>query len=278
MQRFVIAAIFAAVVSASLAGQEISPTTEFTQVSQSPPYLNCRGRLGIEWQGSVLMRGRAYIRDAAGQIRAETSTGQFYSPSNPLAVETEYGTQNGDIGGTWTCSFEADVIIDYGDPQYASAQSQDSVCPGTPGEMRAEYATYGVNTTPACNEFVTSGGSTHFSWSELNGGFSTGNPHSPYGVVKGALTTGLESTRTNYNRGGVRLSSGYRCPHGNASPAVQGAEQSLHMQGRAADMYSNDHTWTEGEFALLKAAADNTSPAESLNWDTYTDHHYHAAW
>jgi len=88
---------------------------------------------------------------------------------------------------------------------------------------------------------------------------------------------GLEATRTNYNRGGIRLSSGYRCPHGN--DAVDGVANSLHMQGRAADMYSADHPWTEEEFDLLKAAADATNPVQSTDWDEYpNDRHYHAAW
>ncbi len=144
------------------------------------------------------------------------------------------------------------------------------------GEMIAEYHDHGVNYTPVCTDFATSGGSANFSWSELNGGFSNGNPHSPYGIVTGGLTSGLESTRSLYNRGGIQLTSGYRCPHGNA--AVSGAAQSYHMHGRAADMYSASHAWTEAEFNLLKAAADQTGPAESFSWSTYTDRHYHAAW
>lgn len=144
------------------------------------------------------------------------------------------------------------------------------------GEMIAEYHEHGVNYTPDCADFATSGGTANFSWSKLNGGFSNGNPHSPYGIVTGGLTSGLEATRTNYNRGGIRLTSGYRCPHGNA--AVNGAAQSYHMQGRAADMYSASYAWTEAEFNLLKAAADQTGPAESFSWTTYTDRHYHASW
>lgn len=113
-------------------------------------------------------------------------------------------------------------------------------------------------------------------WSELNGGFSTGNPHNPWGIVRLALTTGLEATRTNYNRGGIRLSSGYRCPHGNAQ--VGGTQQSLHVHGRAADRYSADHPWTEEEFRPLREAASLTGPVELLSWSTYPDHHLHAAW
>lgn len=50
------------------------------------------------------------------------------------------------------------------------------------------------------------------------------------------------------------------------------------MKGLAADMYSQDHPWTEQEFNDLKEAADLTGPTESLDWNTYADRHYHAAW
>jgi hypothetical protein len=50
------------------------------------------------------------------------------------------------------------------------------------------------------------------------------------------------------------------------------------MQGRAADMYSNDHPWTEQEFNLLGEAAALTGTSELLFWDSYSDRHLHAAW
>jgi len=95
-------------------------------------------------------------------------------------------------------------------------------------------------------------------------------------MVTSGLTNGLEATRTNYNRGGILLTSGYRCPDGNA--AAGGVATSLHMHGRAADMYSAAHSWTAEEFRLLRDAANLTGPTESFTWDTYDDHHYHAAW
>jgi len=154
-------------------------------------------------------------------------------------------------------------------------------CPDTVQKIIGEYATFNVTFRPTCAAFDSTGGSTHFSWSELNGGWQRGNPHRPWGLVTTGLTTGLEATRTNYNRGAILLTSGYRCPHGNA--AVGGVPQSLHMQGRAGDMYSADHgglNWKKPEFELLKAAADATvpRPMESFKWSMYKDHHYHAAW
>lgn len=57
-----------------------------------------------------------------------------------------------------------------------------------------------------------------------------------------------------------------------------GVNNSLHMQGRAADMYSASYAWTEEEFNLLRDAAMLTGPTESLFWHSYSDRHYHAAW
>ena len=142
--------------------------------------------------------------------------------------------------------------------------------------IREEYRAGQVAWTPACSDFSNSGGSQHFSWSELNGGFSTGNPHNPWGIIKSSLTTGLESARSNYNRGGVLLTSGYRCPHGNANSG--GVSNSRHMFGDAADMYSNDHTWTEQEFGLLRAAVTDAGASWTSSWNTYTDHHLHGEW
>ena len=127
------------------------------------------------------------------------------------------------------------------------------------------------------NRLEAERGSANFSWAELNGGFQQGNPHGPWGIVRSSLTTGLEATRTNYNRGGIRLTSAFRCPHGNA--AAGGVFNSYHVHGRAADMYSIQHPWTEDEFNLLRQAAFNTgNTIELLNWNTYADRHLHAAW
>jgi hypothetical protein len=140
---------------------------------------------------------------------------------------------------------------------------------------------FSLGLLPLCDsgdgDFRSSGGSAHFTWSELNGGFSTGNPNTPWGIVRGSLTTGLEATRTNYNRGGIRLTSGYRTPSGHANSG--GVFGSHHVRGRAADMYSTDHAWDDTEFNLMRQAdADTGDTVELLPWDSYADRHLHAAW
>jgi len=186
----------------------------------------------------------------------------------------------------WFTWYEApeptDVCYDYRSPYCNQADDQAAPRPDACNDERdtiiAEYPQYSVTFRPFCHSFSNGGDTAHFTWSELNGGFTDGNPHTNgyWGIVTAGLRNGLEATRTAYNRGAIRLTSGYRCPHGNASR--NGAEQSFHMQGRAGDMYSWDHPWTETEFNLLKAAGDSTSPVESFTWTRYADRHYHAAW
>ena len=132
-----------------------------------------------------------------------------------------------------------DLIPDTGEYIAYDGASFVPVCDSTVSAIIAEYQQFQVNLQPSCADFANAGGTTNFSWERLNGGFTNGNPHEPWGMVRQGLTTGLEATRTNYNRGGILLTSGYRCPHGNS--AVGGDSTSFHMHGRAADMYSADH-------------------------------------
>ena len=104
-----------------------------------------------------------------------------------------------------------------------------------PGCSAIEHQLSGYRRTP------------NFTWSELNDGFSQGNPHGGNGGgwawVQPRLTMALERLRANWGQEllstiygkGIPLSSGYRCPHGNAS--IAGASfRSWHMTGRAADV------------------------------------------
>jgi hypothetical protein len=185
-----------------------------------------------------------------------------------------YGQIEHDGGGETTWDGQAIAAWDCGDAR--SALDQEYVDTYSGGSM---YFVLGM--LPHCTwvdgDFNSSGGSTNFSWSEVNGGFSQGNPNYPWGIVRTSLYIGLEQTRTNYNRGGISLSSGYRTPSGNAN--VGGVFGSYHVRGRAADMYSSSNAWTEDEFNLMRqAAADTGNTVELLSWNTYTDHHLHAAW
>ncbi|MGH7470673.1 MAG: D-Ala-D-Ala carboxypeptidase family metallohydrolase [Longimicrobiales bacterium] len=174
------------------------------------------------------------------------------------------------------------IGIATGDPEECDPETAIDCrpCPDEEQEtLVAEYENPTFNNTerPRCADFEDDGGSAHFTWSELNGGWAEGNPHQPWGWINSILPQRLEETRTNYNRGGITLASGYRCPHGNAGlPGA--AVNSRHTHGRAADMYSSSHSWTETEFNHLRTAAEQTNTLETSFWNTYTDHHYHAAW
>lgn len=205
-----------------------------------------------------------------GGSMVASNSAQGYSPTVYTVASVPYAETYRSV----SCELTAGSAFAQGTGQILPVCGQDENDPRT--TMIREYRAHGVSLSPQCSDFASSGGSANFSWNELNGGFSNGNPHNPWGMVQAGLTTGLEATRTSYNRGGITLTSGYRCPHGNS--AVGGAAQSYHMHGRAADMYSASHAWTETEFNLLKAAADANGPSESLFWHTYADRHYHAAW
>lgn len=144
--------------------------------------------------------------------------------------------------------------------------------------MIAEYAEWGVAWTPVCEDFMAFGGTPHFSWNELNGGFQEGNPHPPWGHVRQGLKDGLEDTRALYARGGIVISSGYRCPHGNEAAGSQFLQTSRHMFGDAADMKSAAHPWTFQEHELLRLAAIEASSTWQSVWGTYPGNHLHADW
>jgi hypothetical protein len=162
-------------------------------------------------------------------------------------------------------------------------------CTAEQTAIAAEYSdtTYKNKLRPACTDFTNSGGSALFPWSELNGrGYLSrppfGNPHydnGGWGMINPRLVPGLEATRTAYNRGGIALSSGFRCPHGNK--AVNGVKNSPHTHGTAADMYSAAHGgvgWSLVECERLKEAAESTEAGgEALPCDHYldTDRHLH---
>ena len=87
----------------------------------------------------------------------------------------------------------------------------------------------------------------NFTWGELNGGFQDGNPHrgngGGWGWVQSQLPSGLQALRGDWAAdslgtvygAALPVSSGYRCPHGNAS--IPGASnRSWHMSGVAADI------------------------------------------
>lgn len=137
-----------------------------------------------------------------------------------------------------------------------------------------EYATYNAGIIPFCHAFTSAGGTQNFSWSELNQ--ATDNTHQPWAILHDILWAGLENTRSNYNRGGIRITSGYRCPHINVG--IPGsAQRSRHMYGDAADMKSGDHPWNQDEWNRLADAAVLAGATFIKPYETDTSH-VHADW
>jgi Peptidase M15 len=164
-------------------------------------------------------------------------------------------------------------ITGAGDSLEIQVQPPPPQCGDERGNIIAEYVSHGVNWTPTCDDFSTGGGTANFSWPELNR--SPGSGHPPYGIVRSVLWTGLEDTRSSYNRGGIIIDSGYRCPHGNA--LVGGVAQSRHMWGDAADMHSAEHPWDFSEWNLLQQAAV-AAGATFIEPYSQDPSHVHADW
>jgi hypothetical protein len=166
-----------------------------------------------------------------------------FDPPNPEPV---------DGGGSPGCGDERDTIIG----EYSS------------GAMASLFV-------PTCNDFATGGGSSHFSWGDLNQ--APGSGHPPWGIVRSILLNGLELTWFIYG-GTIAVTSGYRCPHGNS--LVSTASTSRHMWGDAADIKpgTNWNPPNELEFSNLRGAALCAGAGYLTEWSTYTDHHLHADW
>ena len=117
-----------------------------------------------------------------------------------------------------------------------------------------------------CTKFQSSGGTTNFTWRELNGGWAGGNEsrHRPFGYISGTLKIRLQATRDSYGAP-IVLSSGYRCPNGNAS--IPGASlTSNHTKGMAVDMIGRRRAWKSAEYNYLMQLAfmqGGTLPARS---------------
>ncbi len=167
-------------------------------------------------------------------------------------------------------------------------------CDDEQERIAQEYTDYAVEERdhPACDEIEENGNdATYFSWDELNGFWTDGNPHTNYGWVSQTLKDNLDQLRTNYGEP-LALSSGYRCPHGNAS--IQGASAtSWHLEGRAADIsvkwlagVSNDwNGMSAAEQASVRIIwnrlddlARNLGTRDRQPFTKYADRHYHAAW
>jgi hypothetical protein len=137
---------------------------------------------------------------------------------------------------------------------------------------------YNNQIRPDCDDFASSGSTTHFSWFILNGGFADGNPHNPWGMVKNIVKYGLEQLYTIYfNPTDIKVTSGYRCPHGNAS--VPGAvPNSPHTHGIAVDLmtWSMGSTWSAADFAVMEQGVIMAGATDTLPYTRYPDHHLHA--
>lgn len=135
-----------------------------------------------------------------------------------------------------------------------------------------------ITAKPTCSDFNSEGGSPNFTWEELNR--TPGSGHKPWAWIRKELLDGLERTRSKYGETGdprIKLTSGFRCPHGNKLVGSK-ERDSKHMHGIAADMYGLRYysNPTESEFNILRKAARDAG-ATTTEWSTYeADRHLHA--
>jgi len=233
------------------------------------------GEFGRQTPGTP--RYSSYKRDYVSAITyhaVANPAGDTWIAAGRHYVEADhYFTYCSIIGGVLVCGPQ--IYAGTVKHPLGASQASNRVC-GTPTvyEMVREYIPplYIGITTPTCEDFANGGGSEHFTWSQLNGGFQDGNPHRPWGIVRQSLKYGLDYVARNYeNFAGIYLTSGYRCPHGNADAG--GVNTSYHMHGMAGDLLRPG--WTEEEFIEVKKKAEEAGGFGILPYSWYTDHHLH---
>jgi len=168
-----------------------------------------------------------------------------------------------------------DVHREYYCPDHRTIK-QDAI-----DKCRQEYIDMNKKTTPQRREFSDSGGSTNFSFVELNRG------NCGWAVIDGRLTAGLEAIRANLNDSTIiiGIGGGYRNPIHNANINPPGAVESWHIYGRAADVLIEDFNGNGvvenaipdgADRLLLRDAATGTGFVERLSVEYAA--HIHFAW
>jgi hypothetical protein len=162
----------------------------------------------------------------------------------PIGV---FGDPEGETGseGTFTTTYKAGLDVEV-ETIYAEVSdafdnlftdeaglSVTGTCGNRADRIAYEYVLKNVSFRPSAGMFTTFGGFLRFSWNAWNGGFTTGNPHANWGLPE-QISAQVQQVESYFGFEFDQIWAGYRSPCGNAN--VGGKEQSLHMQGRAADL------------------------------------------
>ncbi len=186
----------------------------------------------------------AEIRSPSGRVaRAEeVEGGNFSEHFANVTVVLSVGGDIGNYTATVQWQVEDDRVIPFQYYTPATMTDWKATCSANGDERERlimEYPTYNVTPTPACSDFTQQSGSQYFTFSELTGGGYT------WAILRNALFTGLDATRTNYGQA-LTINSGYRSPSHNAS--IGGSATSRHMFGEAADVDNPNNdlaTWRQ---------------------------------
>jgi hypothetical protein len=173
----------------------------------------------------------------------------------------------GNRGGCAECEFETleppehpEPVDPGGEPPPACGDERDT--------MITEYSTHNVNLSPICTTFENV--ASRF--------IAAGDSHGSWGIDRG-LGVWLSFIQEHSGlSGNARVTSGYRCPHRNASIAGA-ASQSRHMYGDALDLYPPpDYPTDLQHYTLYRNSALQSDPGYITEWDTYADRHLHVDW
>ena len=135
-------------------------------------------------------------------------------------------------------------------------------------DLEAEYKERGDSENWPCSKFYTVPGYLYVGPTGTHNG-----EHSGYGYINPALEVGLDAVRTQFETD-LSVTSGYRCPVGNANVPNSGSN-SHHIHGQAADFKTTTLPWstavrdTIAEWAEMYGGAVEVIP--------YTNH-IHLAW
>jgi hypothetical protein len=140
-----------------------------------------------------------------------------------------------------------------------------AICGDDRDKVINEYIESSSVFVPECSNFSRTAHSQHFSFKELNTGDFA------WAILQDDLLIGIETTRTNYDGGGLTINSGYRNPFHNAK-ITGSATDSRHLHGDAVDFRSEQANWDSIREAGKKAAACS-EPQMLSGWG-----HVHLDW
>jgi hypothetical protein len=139
-----------------------------------------------------------------------SGSGQDSSCQIPIGVITESAgltDANGVFSTTYKAGLDvqADTIVGSVADNHGEILTKSAVltvkgaCNTQADRLVAEYSIAGSHTAPPCGDFQTAGSYSPFSWTQWNGGYSTGNPNEPYGLIRQSISDLVVHLQDHFN-------------------------------------------------------------------------------